>query len=94
RRMGRYPEAQRDLKKALALVPEYAVAQANLAIVLEAAGRKKAAVAAYRRYLANPSRGPGLEDALIRRRVSLIEEGIAALELRKGVGGNSESGGR
>lgn len=94
RRMKRYQEAERDLEKALTLVPGYAVAQANLAIVFEAAGRKKAAVAAYRKYLGNPARRPGLEEDLIRRRVSLIEDEIAGLELRKGAGDSSGSVGR
>jgi len=78
RRLGRYDDAVADLGKALEIKPDHAHAQFNLGTVHEAMGNPRAAVLFYRKYLDNPSRTPGLDEALIRQRISSLEAGMSS----------------
>jgi tetratricopeptide (TPR) repeat protein len=50
--LGRFAEAERHYRRALAIVPRYAPAYTNLGALYRAQGREAAAIAAYRRALA------------------------------------------
>ncbi len=78
RKMKQYAEAETDLKRALELRQGYSEAQFNLAAVYEASGKKLKALDAYRSYLSNPDRDPGLVDPRVRQRISFVEAELTA----------------
>lgn len=80
RKLKRYSDAESDLRTALKIRPEYSEALFNLAVVYEASGKKLAALDAYRKYLDNSSREPGLVDPRVRQRISFVEAELAATE--------------
>ena len=73
RKMKRYKEATADLEKVLKADPDSGHAQFNLGTVYEARGQIKEAIRYYRQYLDNPSRTPGLDETLIRQRITALE---------------------
>lgn len=83
RKMKQYVRAEADLNKALELKKGYSEAQFNLAAVYEASGKKLRALDAYRNYLSNPDRDPGLVDPRVRQRISFVEAELAASGWKK-----------
>lgn len=84
RKMRQYSNAKSDLEKALSMAPDYSHAQFNLATVYEAMGQKADAITYYRKYLSNPDRTPGLDEPLIRQRVSALEAEVSSVSWPKG----------
>ena len=70
--------------KALEIAPDFGHAQFNLGTVYEALGQVGEAIKYYRKYLDNPKRTPGLDEALILQRISALEAEVSSVSWSAG----------